>query len=143
MGVVYFKIAFSATDGVELDGSARLAGGFDLTLAYGWTDARDETTGARLLRVPEHAGSATLGWNGERLSTALTVRAESDQDDSDGFGAVVRDGFVIANLSGSYALTDKVTVTARIENLTDAAYQQVFGYGEPGRSAYVGLRLRY
>lgn len=139
----YVNIAETAADGVELEGRARLAGGFDLTLAYAWTDARDETTGARLLRVPEHAGSATLGWSGDRLSAAVTVRAESDQDDSDGFAPATRDAFVVANLSGSYVLTEQVTLTARIENLADEGYQQVFGYGEPGRSGYVGLRLRY
>jgi len=136
---VYVNVAETATDGLELEGRARLGGGFDLTAAYGWTDARDETSGARLLRVPEHAGSATLGWSGERLSAALTVRAESDQDDVGG----VREAFVVAHLNGAYALTENVTLTARIENLTDETYQQVFGYGEPGRSAYLGLRLRY
>ena len=135
----YVNVAETATDGVELEGRARLGGGFDLSLAYAWTDARDETTGARLLRVPEQAGSATLGWTGERLSGALTVRAEGDQDDAGG----VREGFVTASLNGSYALTEAVTLTARIENLTDEHYQQVFGYGEPGRSGYVGIRLRY
>ena len=143
VGGRYVNIAETATDGVELEGRARLGSGFDLTLAYGWTDTRDETTGERLLRVPEHAGSATLGWSGERLSAALTVRAESDQADSDGFAAVVREGFVTVNLTGSYALTDAITLTARIENLADEAYQQVWGYGEPGRSGYLGLRLRY
>ena len=139
----YVNLAETATDGVELEGRARLGGGFDLTMAYGWTDARDETGGDRLLRVPEHAGSATLGWSGERLTAALTVRAESDQADSDGFAAVERAGFVTASLTGSYALTDAVTLTARFENLADEGYQQVYGYGEPGRSGYLGLRLRY
>ena len=109
------------------------------TLAYAWTDAEDRSTGARLLRVPEHAGSATLGWTGDRISGALTVRAEGDQDDSGG----VRDSFVTANLNTAYQLTDQVALTARIENLADERYQQVLGYGEPGRSAYVGVRLRY
>ena len=136
---VYVNLAETATDGVELEGRARLGGGFDLSLAWAWTDARDETTGARLLRVPERSGSATLGWSGARLSGALTVRGESDQDDVGG----VREAFVTAHLNGSYALTDAVTLTARIENLADADYQQVFGYGEPGRSGYVGIRLRY
>ncbi|MBF0666096.1 MAG: TonB-dependent receptor [Brevundimonas sp.] len=140
---VYVNIAETATDGVELEGRARLGGGLDLTVAYAWTDARDETTGDRLLRVPRRAGSATLDWSGERLSAAVTVRAESDQADSDGAGPVTRDGFVTANLNAAWILTDRVTLTARIENLTDEAYQQVFGYGEPGRSGYVGLRLRY
>ncbi|MFA4892778.1 TonB-dependent receptor plug domain-containing protein [Brevundimonas sp.] len=135
----YVNVAETATDGIELEGRGRLGGGFDLTIAYAWTDARDETTGARLLRVPERSGSATLGWTGERLSGALTVRGESDQDDSGG----VRKAFITAHLNGSYALTDKVTLTARIENLADERYQQVLGYGEPGRSGYVGVRLRY
>jgi vitamin B12 transporter len=136
---VYVNVAETATDGIELEGRARLGGGFDLSLAYAWTDARDETSGARLLRVPERSGSATLGWTGDRLSAALTVRGESDQDDAGG----VRKGFVTAHLNSSYALTDAVTLTARIENLADARYQQVLGYGEPGRSGYVGVRLRY
>jgi vitamin B12 transporter len=135
----YVNVAETATDGVELEGRARLGGGFDLSLAYAWTDARDETTGARLLRVPEQAGSATLGWTGERLAGALTVRAEGDQDDAGG----VREGFVTAGLNGSWVLSEAATLTARIENLTDERYQQVFGYGEPGRSGYVGIRLRY
>ncbi|HEY0598992.1 TonB-dependent receptor plug domain-containing protein [Brevundimonas sp.] len=136
---VYVNVAETATDGVELEGRARLGGGFDLSLAWAWTDARDGITGARLLRVPERTGSATLGWTGDRLSAALTVRGESDQDDAGG----VREAFVTANLNGSYALTGRVSLTARIENLADERYQQVFGYGEPGRSAYAGLRLRY
>ncbi|MED5537901.1 MAG: TonB-dependent receptor [Pseudomonadota bacterium] len=139
----YVNVAKTRSDGLELEGRARLGAGFDLTLAYAWTDAADRTTGARLLRVPEHAGSATLGWTGDRLSGALTVRAEGEQDDSGGFSTVVRKGFVTANLNAAYALTDKVALTARIENLGDEHYQQVFGYGEPGRSAYVGVRLRY
>jgi len=139
----YINVAKTRSDGFELEGRALLGGGFDLTLAYAWTDATDRTTGARLLRVPEHAGSATLGWTGDRLSGALTVRAEGDQDDSGGFSTVARDGFVTANLNAAYVLTDKVTLTARIENLGDEHYQQVFGYGEPGRSGYVGIRLRY
>ncbi|QDH71941.1 TonB-dependent siderophore receptor [Brevundimonas sp. M20] len=135
----YVNIAETATDGVELEGRAALINGFDLSLAYAWTDAKDETTGARLLRVPEHAGSVTLGWTGDRLSGALTVRAEGDQDDSGG----VRESFVTANVNAAYDLTDHITLTARVENLADEHYQQVLGYGEPGRSGYVGIRLRY
>ena len=136
---VYVNVARTATDGVELEARARLGQGFDLGLAWAWTDARDEATGARLLRVPEQAGSATLGWTGRRLSGALTVRGEGDQDDAGG----IRPGFITANLNGAWVLTEAVTLTVRLENLADRRYQQVFGYGEPGRSGFVGIRLRY
>lgn len=135
----YVNIAKTRTDGLELEGRAELGGGFNLALAYAWTDAEDRSTGARLLRVPEHSGSATLGWSGERLSGALTVRAEGDQQDAGG----VRDSFVTANLNAAWALTDNVSLTARLENLTDEHYQQVLFYGEPGRSGYLGIKLRY
>jgi vitamin B12 transporter len=139
----YINIARTATDGVELEGRALLGGGFDLSLAYAWTDAQDETTGIRLARIPEHAGSATLGWTGDRLSGALTVRAEGKDRDTNSATAAIRDGFVTANLNAAYQLTDHVTLTARVENLADEHYQQVLNYGEPGRSGYVGIRLRY
>lgn len=135
----YVNIDRTRTDGFELEGGAALGGGFELSLAYAWTDAVDVGAGTPILRVPEHAGSATLGWTVERLSADLTVRAEGDMPDSGG----TRDGFVTANLNASYDLTDHVTLTARIENLADRTYQQLLGYGEPGRSGYVGIRLRY
>lgn len=135
----YLNVDRARTDGLELEGRAILGGGFDLTLAYAWTDAVNSSTGVRLLRVPEHSGSATLGWTSDRLSGALTIRAEGDQADSGG----VRDGFVVANLNAAWAVNDQVSLTLRLENLTDTHYQQVLGYGEPGRSGYVGVRLRY
>ena len=135
----YVNIDQTRTDGLELEGSAVLGGGWDLSLAYAWTDATDLGAGTPILRVAEHSGSATLGWTGERLSGALTVRAEGDMPDSGG----QRDGFTVVNLNGAWAVNDRASLTARIENLTDAHYQQLLGYGEAGRSAYVGVRLRY
>ena len=138
-GGVYANVDETRTDGVEVEGRADLPAGFELSVAYAWTDAVDATDGSRLLRVPEHAASATLGWTGERLTGALTVRSESDMLDSGG----ERDGFVTANLNAAWALTEQVSLTARVENLADEQYQQLLGYGEPGRSGYVGVRLRY
>ena len=135
----YVNVARTRSDGVELEGRVQLGEGLDLSLAYAWTDATDRATGARLLRVPEHAGSASLAWSGARLSGAVTVRAEGDQPDAGG----VRKAFVTTGLSGAWAVTPVVSLTARIDNLTDTHFQQVFGYGEPGRSGYVGIRLRY
>lgn len=135
----YVNLIETRTDGVELEGRAALGRGFELRGAYAWTDATNEETGAPILRVAEHSGSATLGWTGERLSAALTVRAEGDMPDSGG----ERKGFVVANLNGAWAVNDRITLTARVDNLFDEHYQQLLGYGEAGLSGYVGVRLRY
>jgi vitamin B12 transporter len=136
---IYLNLDRTRTDGVELEGQAVLGAGLDLSLTYGWTDARDETTGLPLLRVPEHAGSLGLGYTGARLSGRLTVRGEGDMPDSGG----TRDGFITADLHMGYALGDQVELTARVDNLLDETWQSLRGYGEPGRTVSVGVRLRY
>lgn len=140
----YVNIAKTRSRGVEAEGGAALGGGFDLRASYAYTDAVDATTGARLQRVPEHQGSLSLWWTGERGRAAVTVRGESEQlDVAPDFSPADRDGFVTADLTAGWALTDQVEATLKLKNLTDADYQEVLGFGEPGRSAYVGLRLRY
>jgi vitamin B12 transporter len=140
----YANIDETRSEGLEAEASARLGGGFALRAAYAFTETEDLETGLPLLRAPEHQGSAVLTYARDRLSGAVTVRAESEQDDSDPstFARIGRDGFVVADVAGAYALTEQVHLTLRVENLLDEDFQQVLGYGEPGRAAYVGLRLR-
>jgi vitamin B12 transporter len=135
----YVNLAQTRSTGVELDGDWALGHGLSLRAAYSYTDAENALTGARLLRVPEHAGSVGLDWNHGPWRAGLTVRGESDQLDVGG----VRDGFVTARVTGGYALSDTTELTVRVENLADTDYQEVFDYGEPGRAAYLGIRLRY
>jgi vitamin B12 transporter len=140
----YVNIDRTLTNGVEADLSARLIDQLTLKAGYAWTDATDRSTGARLLRVPETSGSVALLWSGNRLSGAFTVRGESSQADSDPstFSSATRKGFVIAGLAGGWKLTDAVELTARIDNLADTHYQESLGYGEAGRGAFVGVRVR-
>ena len=139
----YVNIARTRSAGLEAEAAGRLSEQLSLRLAYAHIDAIDVSTGASLLRVPDHAGSASLFWNGDRLSGAFTVRGESSQADTDvdGFSRVRRKGFLVADAAGAWKLTDRVSLTARLENLTDTRHQEAFGYGEPGRSLFIGVRV--
>lgn len=139
----YANIARARSEGLEAEAAARLTEQLSVRLAYAWTDAVDASTGVSLLRVPDHSGSASLIWAGERLSGALTVRGESSQADTDvdGFSRVRRPGFLVADLAGAWRLTDGISLTARVENLADTHFQEAYGYGEPGRAVFVGVRL--
>jgi vitamin B12 transporter len=137
--VGYANIARARSFGLEAQGRLDLGGGWALSGGYAFTDAKDVSTGERLRKVPEHAGSAALRRTGERLRATATVRAESEQLDVYG---TIRP-FVVADLSAALRLDAATELTLRIENLGDRSYQEAFGYGEPGRSAYLGLRLRY
>jgi vitamin B12 transporter len=139
----YVNIARTRAQGVEAQAAVLLGAGFRLQASYGYVDSIDATTGVRLLRVPLNTGSASLYWTHGKFDAAFTVRGEDNDldlglDSSD----VIRPGFVVADLAGGYALNDHVRLTARIENLADSHYQQVFGFGEPGRSLYFGVKLK-
>ena len=139
----YINIGHTRSDGVEVAGAAALGWGFRLKAAYTHVEAVDANTHVRLLRIPRNTGSATLFWKRDRFDAAFTVRAEDPQDDTDlGFGHTVRPGFLVTDLAASFAINSHVRISTRIENLNNTHYQQVFGYGEPGRTFYVGLHLR-
>ena len=48
---------------------------------------------------------------------------------------------LIGNLFGTYAVTDKIALYGRIENLLDDQNEPVIGYGRIGRAAYGGVRV--
>ena len=140
----YVNLERTLTKGIEAEAEARLTEAVNLRATYAYTDAIDAVTGQELYRAPEHAGSVSVGWAAGPAKGVLTARAESEQADIEpaSFTRSSREGFVVADVAGSYALADGVEVTARVENLTDETFQEVLGYGEPGRSVFVGLRLR-
>lgn len=140
----YVNIGRTLTTGVEAEGEARLTDRLTFRAAYAFTDAVDRSTGAQLLRVPAQSGSVALWWTDDRLNAALTVRAEGEQADANPstFSPQTRPGFTVADLAASWKLNDRVELTGRIENLTDADWQESLGYGESGRAVYVGLRLK-
>jgi vitamin B12 transporter len=140
----YINVAHTRTQGLEAQADVTLGYGFRVQASYGYVDSVDATTGVRLLRIPLNTGSASLFWTHDKFDAAFTVHGEDNDLDIglDGFTPVIRPGFVVADLAGGYALNDHVRLTARVENLADARYQQVFGYGEPGRAFYLGVKLK-
>jgi vitamin B12 transporter len=140
----YVNLPRTSSWGVETQVQAVLWAGFSLQAAYTHDDAFDDTTGLRELRVPPNMASGSLSWHGGKVDAALSVRNEDEQSDTglDGFTPVVRPGFTVANLTGAYEVNKHVTLTGRIENLGNTHYEESYGYNEPGRSIYVGLRLR-
>ena len=48
-----------------------------------------------------------------------------------------------ALLGGDVRITDSVRLYARVENLTDARYEEVYTYVAPGRAFYAGLKAGF
>jgi vitamin B12 transporter len=53
------------------------------------------------------------------------------------------DDYIRIDLAGSYDLNAYAELFFRAENLFDADYEELKGFGTAGRSGYLGLRARF
>ncbi len=136
----YDNIAVVKSQGVELYGSYQFTDWLGIAANYAYIDAEDGD-GNELSRLPENSGDVTVSLDPEGpFSGAVLVRFNGDEANTD---STTLDGWTRVDLTGSYDLTDSVELYGRVENLFDEEYQQVLGYGTPGLSGSVGIRLRY
>lgn len=145
----YDNIARARARGMEAELDIRPTERLRVLATYTLADAENRTPGhpefgQALLRRPKSSLALNADYaTGLGLSLGGTLRMVSDSIDRDAFGARVRlDGYALADLRAAYPLSDGVELYGRVENLFDARYQTVLGYGTPGRAAYAGLRVR-
>ncbi|MCZ8369925.1 MAG: TonB-dependent receptor [Porphyrobacter sp.] len=135
--------------GVEVSLSARLADQWSLDAAYSYLDAEENRV--REVRRPRHIASAALTWSApsDAASATLVVRhngATPDVAFTDPSFVPVRvtlDDYTLVNLNARVKLTDSLSAFARVDNLLDETYEQVFSFVSPGRSAVVGVEARF
>lgn len=136
----YENIDRAETAGVEVAASAEIVPGYVRGgISYTYLYSRDLDTGRPLPRRPEHTAAFDLTYIGsEKFETTLSgiyvgerFNRSSSTTPLSAFGRL--------DLSARYYLTTSTEVFARIENLTDAEYEDPDGYNAPGLSAYVGL----
>ena len=136
----YDNIAQVESKGVELFAGYVLTDWLSVNGNYTYIDAEDGD-GNELTRLPEHSGNVSLSVDPDGpFSGAVLVRYNGDEANTNG---TTLDGWTRVDLTGRYALNESVELFGRVENLFDEDYQQILGYGTPGLSGSVGLRLRY
>lgn len=112
--------------------------------SWGFVDA-EEDDGSTEIRRPRHAGGVRVTHQRERYTIHVAAHYVDDQTDLDftTFPAtrVKLDAYTLLRAHVSFALTDNLEVAARLENLLDEDYEDVYGYQTPGRAAYLQLKL--
>lgn len=135
----YENIAEVDSNGLELAFSYQITDNLMTTIDIAHIDSEDGN-GNELARIPELTGDLAMTLQAsEDLSATLAVIYNGDEEDSRG----TVDSWARVDVSGTWRPTAKVEVFARLENLTDRDYQQIFGYGTPGRSGYVGINYSF
>ena len=129
----------SLRQGVELEGRLPLGERLTAGLAYTYTAGQTppiSSGSAWNANFPRHDAVLTLsGRITDRLSGALSLQHVA--------GRAVLDDYTLLNGALSYDLGGGAQAFLRIENITNAQYQLVQGYGTANRSVYVGLRRSF
>lgn len=164
----YYNLAAATSDGVEV--TVRVAPVAPLTLSASYTYTSTRVTnagidsaatanfvqGQRLLRRPTNLASASATYAFARPSTSLaleatTIGSRDDRDFSDEITFVPKDvtlpSYTVVAISGELGIMRRgsalpeVVLTARVDNLLDRSYQQIFGFASPRRTFLVGAKV--
>jgi vitamin B12 transporter len=139
----------SRRDGVEI--ALRWDAGQDLTAGASYTYTNSRADDVREVRRPKHSGSLDLdlaflderghvvlaaAYGGTRIDTFFPPWPNPPE-------IVTLDAHWLADLTVRYQASPTIDLFARIANLLDTDYEQVYGYQMPGRTVYAGVTARF
>jgi vitamin B12 transporter len=137
----------SRQKGVEVSAQAVIGDNWRVFASYTWLDAKQ--SGVEEVRRPEHSGSVNVSYlaDDDLWSATLTVRYNGEMLDNNftNFGpfTVALDSFALVNFGADVRVSDGVRAYARVENLTDETYEEVYTYATPGRAFYAGIKAGF
>jgi vitamin B12 transporter len=141
----YANIARTRAQGVEVEIELRPVEALTFAANYTYTDAENRSAGYvgnDLARRPQDTASVSADYRfpfGLAIGGTVTMVGDSFND----AGNFTRlDGFALGSIRAELPIGERFAVYGRVENVTDAKYQTVAGYGTYGRAAYGGIRLR-
>ena len=126
--------------GWTLSGKARVAG-TNLKASLDGLNPRDEDTGLLLVRRARQQASLGADWQqgNWRWGTSLLHVGER-YDDSANTAAKRLSAYSTVDLFAQWRFASGFDLQLKVNNATDRHYETVYGYNQPGRTAYVTLR---
>ncbi len=114
--------------------------GFTFSSSFTNQRAENRTTDTRLLRRAEQTVNVRYQQNIGQHRLGLSVLGSGHRED---FGGTPLAGYVLANLSGIYQVSERIQLSARVENVLDTDYETAAGFRMQERSLFVELRTRW
>ena len=144
----YQNVARAEAHGIEAQIAAEPIDGLTIDGNYSWTVAEDRSAGTAnfgkwLPRRPRHTANGSISYVWPfGLTTGAAIRWSGKSFDNVTNGQTL-DAYTLVDLRLEYALSPRLRLVARIENLFDQDYMTAYRYGTLGRSVYAGIRGRF
>jgi vitamin B12 transporter len=158
-GFNYCNVAEAAADGIETEVQARLADPWWLGAAATLletevvTPGYDNTSGGlyrqgeQLIRRPRRKATAQLSHRGAVLDLFARLLMVGEREDRDfrtfPSTPVTLPAYERIDLGAEYRVRARQALTLRIENATNAYYENVFNFRTPRRTVWLGVRSTF
>jgi vitamin B12 transporter len=144
----YINISSASSKGIEFLAEFSASQNLFLAVSYSHTEAKDRNTGEALLRRPKDKFTARADFLfSARWHCSLSLihlGARDDQQWIDWVSTRVRmTPSTLLNATVSYDIHTLTQLFLRLDNILDADYELIKGYGTPGFSAYGGFEIRF
>ena len=116
------------------------------TAGYTYVDARDESenrTDDTLPYRPEHSASLGADWDWNRFTLHGDARYRSRIDEVFLYPLQAPDEFWVFNAAAQCRLNGAWTLSAKVNNLLDASYEELARYRMPGRNWLFGVAMHF
>ena len=135
------NIGRALTNGVELTATWKVNCATSFLAGYVYTFTEDLTTGEELLRRAPHKIRLAVNrkYLGGRGNLLLGCNYVSPRQDSTSLGRVALEEYWLVNAATTVDLTNHWQLVARLDNILDADYEEVYGYGTAGTSLFGGF----
>lgn len=140
------QLGLARASGVEVVGRWNLDCCTTLNATYTYTDTVDLTNNRPLVRRPKNKAtfSVSRSFLDNRASANLYFLYVGGRPDFDPVGNLTNlADYIRVDVSGTYQLSCRWEAFARVHNLFNADYEEVFGFSTAGISAYGGLSYNY
>jgi vitamin B12 transporter len=143
----YFNVGQAQSDGVEAFADLKGVRNLKMRLDYTSTHAWDAATGLPLIQGPQDKLSLETYYRQNAVEWGISFVVVGPRPDLN-FSTypatrVTMDSYRLVNLRAAWQIDPRVKLFARVDNLLNQTYEETWGYGTPGLSAYLGVKLSY
>lgn len=144
---LFENISEAKTKGLEIFGefdlTEELGAGVNVTLL----DTEDESTGDDLLRRADNKVGAFVNYQfieGGNVRVDLLQVGNREDNNFSTFPAsrVELGSYAVVNVAATYEVNEHLELFARVDNLFDKEYEEVYGFGTLGVAGYGGIRVK-
>ena len=136
------NVAQAEIEGIDVNWSMN-TGAFNHVVALSYVESKDAIKNTPLPRRPELTGNYTVSYQWEALTVGSIITYRDESKDKASSTSATLDDYWLVALTADYQVTDKLSLTGKINNLFDEKYSTANRYVSDGTNFVVNMTYEF